>query len=214
LNPFRRIPHEQLNDLSDEDLIAYVLAARAATEADEARTAIQILVYGHQRDIERKVRLRMKEHAVDEVADMALVRAVGSAFDGESVGRFKSWLWTIVDRTIADWYRRAERRPQESALPNEHEGEERTWGPWLSVEQDLTAGLHARECLDRAMEGLGSDQHRRIVELYWLEDADAKRTSEETGESEANVYQVAKRFKTALRRCIDDPGDTSPETNG
>jgi RNA polymerase sigma factor (sigma-70 family) len=215
LNPFRPIPHEQLNDLSDEDLIAYVLAARATNAIAEARAAIQILVYGYRKDIARKVRLRMKEHAVDEVADMALIRAVAvkTPFTGESVGQFRSWLWTIVDRTIADWYRAAERRPQETALPEEHEGNEGVWGPVFAVEHDLTEGIHARACFERVMNTL-NDNHRRIIELYLLEDGDARCTAEETGASEANVYQVAKRFKTALRRCLEEDGDTSLGNNG
>ena len=212
MKPFRPIPPEQLNNLSDEDLIAYVLSARAAGARDEARAAIQILVYGHRRDIERKVRLKMKEHAIDEVADKALLRAVRSAFDGESVGQFKSWLWTIVSREVADWYRTQERRPVETVLPEEHEGNEEIWGVSLSVEVDLDTGIDTRRCIERAMEGL-NDQHRRVVELYWLEDANAKETAEQTGETEDNVYQVANRFKKALRKCLEDDRDTSAQGN-
>ena len=212
MKPFRPTPPEQLNNLSDEDLIAYVLSARAAGARDEARAAIQILVYGHRRDIERKVRLKMKEHAIDEVADKALLRAVRSAFDGESVGQFKSWLWTIVSREVADWYRTQERRPVETALPEEHEGNEEIWGVSLSVEVDLDTGIDTRRCIERAMEGL-NDQHRRVVELYWLEDANAKETAEQTGETEDNVYQVANRFKKALRKCLEDDRDTSAQGN-
>jgi RNA polymerase sigma factor (sigma-70 family) len=210
LNPFRRLPHEQLNNLSDEDLIAYVRDAREAGARDEARAAIQILVYGHRRDIERKVQLKMKEHAVDEVADSALIRAVKSSFDGESVGQFKSWLWTIVSRQIADWYELQKRRPDETVLPEEHEGNEEIWGVSLTVEIDLDAGLDSRRCIDRAMDGL-NDQHRRVVELYWLEDANARDTAAQTGETEDNVYQVANRFKRALRKCLEDDRDTSAQ---
>lgn len=210
MNPFRRLPHEQLANLADEDLIAYVRSARSAGARTDARAAIQILVYGHRRDIERKVRLKMKEHAIDEVADRALVRAVKSTFDGESVGQFKSWLWTIVDREIVDWYRAAERRPVETALPEEHEGSEEIWGVSMSVEIDLDAGIDTRRCIDRAMQGL-NDQHKRVVELYWLEDANAKETAKQTGETEDNVYQVANRFKKALRKCLEDDRDTSAQ---
>jgi RNA polymerase sigma factor (sigma-70 family) len=213
LNPFRPIPAEQLNDLTDEDLIAYVLTARGAGEDGEAVQAIQVLVYGYRRDIERRVRIRMKRHAVDEVADMALVRALGAVFGGESVGQFRSWLNTIVDRTVADWYRRAERRPVETALPSEHEGEDEVWSEQPASELDWLAGLHARDCLDRTLASLRGE-HRAIVELYWFADADARTTAEQTGQSEANVYQVAKRFKESLRECLEEGGDTSSPSHG
>src|SRR3954470_10473469 len=186
--PFRPLLHEQLDTLTDEDLIEYVRSARDAGAPTEARAAIQILVYGHQRDIERKVRLKMKEHAVDEVADRALVRAVKSSFDGESVGQFKSWLWTIVSREIADWYELQKRRPEETVLPEEHEGNEEIWGVAGTVETDLDAGLDTGRCIERAMDGM-NDHHKRIVELYWFEDASARATAEQTGETEDNVYQ-------------------------
>jgi RNA polymerase sigma factor (sigma-70 family) len=208
LNPFRPLSHEQLNSLTDEDLIAYVRMARAAGAPGEARAAIQILVYGYRNDIARKVRLKMKQHAVDEVADRALVRAVKATFDGESVGQFKSWLWTIVSREIADWYEEQKRRPDETLLPEEHAGDDETWGVSGSFEMDLDAGIDTRRCIDRAMDGL-NEQHRRIVELYWLEDANARDTADQTGETEDNVYQVANRFKRALRKCLDDDRDTS-----
>jgi RNA polymerase sigma factor (sigma-70 family) len=210
LTAFHRVPHEQLNNLSDEDLIAYVRSARSAGARHDARAAIQILVYGHRRDIERKVRLKMKEHAIDEVADRALVRAVKSSFDGESVGQFKSWLWTIVSREIADWYELQKRRPDEVALPEEHEGNEEIWGVSATVEMDLDAAVDTRRCIDRAMDGL-NDQHRRVVELYWLEDANARDTAAQTGETEDNVYQVANRFKRALRKCLEGDRDTSAQ---
>jgi RNA polymerase sigma factor (sigma-70 family) len=213
LNPFRPIPPDQLNDLSDEELIAYASQARAAGDPQERTVAIQILVYGYRRDIVRRVRLRMKTYAVDEVADAALVRAVKSTFDGQSVGQFRSWLWTIVDREVADWYRTAERRPVETPLPNEHEGEEGFWGEQPSAEEDWIARLFAAECVDETLDGL-KEEHRAIVESYLLDDADARRTAEETGESEANVYQVAKRFKEALRKCVEAGGNTSPDPNG
>jgi RNA polymerase sigma factor (sigma-70 family) len=208
LNPFRPLSHEQLNTLSDEDLIAYVRSARAARAPAEARAAVQTLVYGYRNDIVRKVRLTMKEHAVDEVADQALIRAVKSTFDGESVGQFKSWLWTIVDREIVDWYRRQERRPTETALPEEHEGRDDIWGASLTIEPDWDTGIDTRRCVDRAIAGL-NDQHRRVVKLYWLEDVNAKDTAAQTGETEANVYQVANRFKRSLRQCLDEDRDTS-----
>ena len=51
-----------------------------------------------------------------------IVRAIQSAFSGESVGQFRAWLNTITDRALADFYRARERGPEPG--PHEPGGEE------------------------------------------------------------------------------------------
>src|SRR6202044_1405406 len=120
---FTPLPDHELHQLGDEQLIAYVRDGRAAGELAAGRRALMFLVDGYERDVKRRLSLRLPAHAIDDVAHDALVRAIAAAFDGTSVGEFRSWLHTIVDRTAVDFFRRAERRPKESMLPSEHIGE-------------------------------------------------------------------------------------------
>src|SRR3984957_5247872 len=73
---------------------------------------------GRGADVPRRISLRVPAHVVDEVSHDVLVRAIAAAFDGQSVGQFRSWLNTIVDRTAADYFRRTARRPKEPISPS------------------------------------------------------------------------------------------------
>ncbi|MGO9792428.1 MAG: sigma factor [Solirubrobacteraceae bacterium] len=73
------------------------------------------IVYGYEREVKRRLSLRLPAHAVDDVAHDALVRAIAAAFDSTSVGDFRSWLHTVVDRATVDFFRRAKRRQKSRA---------------------------------------------------------------------------------------------------
>jgi DNA-directed RNA polymerase specialized sigma24 family protein len=75
--------------------------------------------------------------------------AIASAFDGKSVGEFRSWLHTILNRRIADYLEARKRKPHTTQLPSEHEREEEVWGAEPAVEFEGHA-LFARDSLDRA----------------------------------------------------------------
>ncbi len=122
---FRERNEQELDRLSDEELIEYIVAARGAGKLDAARVGLQVLVKGYMPNIERRVQNKMPEGddaAIDEVAGNAMLAALAAAFSGGSIGEFRSWLHTIVDRRIADWWRR--KRLERTPLADEHEGDE------------------------------------------------------------------------------------------
>ena len=136
---FQPLPDQELHQLSDEHLIGYIRDARDAGELPHARRGLMFLVYGYERDVKRRLSIKVPGHVVDDLAHDALVRAIAAAFDGSSVGEFRNWLHTIVDRTAVDFYRRAERRPKETILPSEHAGEDDVWGGEPSLESEAGA---------------------------------------------------------------------------
>src|SRR5262245_4995603 len=88
--------------------------------------ALAILVYGHWQNVERRVRMKVPANNVDDLTGDIIVDAIASAFEGKSVGEFVSWLNTITQRSIADFYRRGPGRmkpgaevPDEPAAPSE-----------------------------------------------------------------------------------------------
>ena len=48
------------------------------------------LVYGYERAVKRRLPLKVPKHAVEDLARDALVKAIAAAFDGSSVGEFRS----------------------------------------------------------------------------------------------------------------------------
>lgn len=209
LPPFRPRSDLELNDWSDDDLIAHIRAARAAGDRKQARLALQILVFGHHENIRRRVRMRVPREDVDLVAGAAFDSAFKAALDGNSVGEFHGWLNTIVDRRVADYHRKD--RPRwveliEDGLNGRPEGEDDP-----GIER-----IDARSAIDQALGEL-SDLHRTVVERALLSDEEptaqdlADRINEHHGAdppmTTSNVHKITSRFRERLRQILAE-GDT------
>ena len=68
------------------------------------KPAIAVLVYGYWDNLVNRARLKLPDADAEDVAAEAIASAIASAFDGKSVGEFRSWLHTILSRRIADWW--------------------------------------------------------------------------------------------------------------
>ena len=199
---FKPLPDHELHRLSDDELIGYIRAARTAGELAAGRRGLAFLVYGYEPDVKRRLALKVPRHVVEDVAHDALVKAIAAAFDGSSQGEFRSWLHTIVDRTAVDYYRRAQRRPKETALPSEHAGEAEVWGDEPFTESAVGA-VELRIIIDEVIETF-SEKHRRVIELHVFRGFPAAQVCERIeGMSEDNVAQIASRFRGKLRQRLD-----------
>ena len=198
---FKPLPDHELQTLSDDALIAYVRAANDTGQPAVGRRALMFLVYGHERNVKRRL-WKLPKHAVDDVAHDALVRAIAAAFDGSSVGEFRSWLNTIVDRAAIDWYRKAKRRPRETLLPSEHQGADDVWGEEPFT--DSAAGeVEARIVIEEVLATF-NEKHRQVIELHVFEALTAGEVCAKiAGMSEDNVAQIASRFRARLRARLD-----------
>ena len=152
-------------------------------------------------------------HAVDEVAGKAFLGAVVGRLRGESVGEFRSWLNTIVDRRIADFHRRRN-RPHEVPLAREHEGDEEIWGEMPKVE-DEAAAVETAAVIDQVLATM-SPVHGRVVEVYAFDQAPADETADHVNAelipnppmTRDNVHQIYSRFRRQLVRALAGEGDT------
>ena len=77
-NDLDPLSEDELQKLSSDELIAYIRKATAAGRADDARSALAILCYRHYDDVVRRVRMRVPEADVEDVAMTAML-AVPSA---------------------------------------------------------------------------------------------------------------------------------------
>jgi RNA polymerase sigma factor (sigma-70 family) len=202
---FEPLPDHNLQKLSDEELIAYIRHARDDGQLAHGRRGLAILVYGYERDVKRRVSMKVPSYVVDDLAHDALVRAIAAAFDRSSVGEFRSWLHTIVDRTVVDFYRRAERRPKETPLPSEHAGEDDVWGAEPSLESEAGA-VELRIIVEEVLDTF-NEKHRLVLELHVFQGFTAAEVCGRIkGMSEDNVAQIASRFRAKLHARLD-PGD-------
>ena len=207
---FEELPEHRLDNLSDEQLVDYLRRAREAGRHDAMKPAVAVLVYGYWDNLVNRARLKLRSDAdAEEVAAEAIASAIVSAFDGKSVGEFRSWLHTILSRRIADWWEAKEQKLDKTLLPSEHQGDEEVWGREPSVDFEGEA-LFARQCVRQALEEIEAAHHRRVIELYVFGPHSAAETAEVVGDgmTEANVHQISSRFQRRVRELLEG-GDTS-----
>ena len=195
--------------MSDEQLVAYMRAARDAGRPEAMKPALAVLVFGYWDTLVNRARLKLPAADAEDVAGEAVASAIASAFDGRSVGEFRSWLHTILSRRVADYHEARKRRPKTTELASEHQGDDEVRGKEPAVPFEGEA-LFASECLARAYEELERDSHRRVIDLYVLGPLSAAETAAEVGDgmTEANVHQIASRFQRRFRELLGG-GDTS-----
>ena len=168
------------------------------------KPAVAMLVYGYWDTLVNRARLKLRTEAdAEEVAAEAMASATASAFDGRSVGEFRSWLHTILSRRIADWWEAREQKLDKTALPSEHLGDEEVWGREPSVEFEGDA-LFAQECVKQAYEELEDERHQRVIDLYVFGPHPAAEAASLAGSgmSEANVHQIASRFQRRVKELL------------
>ena len=212
MSAFRELPEHALSGLADDALIDYLRVARAAGRHDAMKAAVAVLVFGYHDTLMNRARLKLPEPDVADVVSETLASAIASAFDGSSVGEFKSWLHTILSRRIADYHDARTRTPRTAPLPGDHLGDEDVWGEEPSEPFEGDA-LHARGCLETAYCELDRDSHRAVIDLYVLRAHSAADTAALIGEgmTEANVHQIASRFQRRFKQLLEDGSDTGGE---
>ena len=194
-------------------LIDYLRAAREAGRHDAMKAAIAVLVFGYHDTLMNRARLKLPEADVADVVSETLASAIASAFDGSSVGEFKSWLHTILSRRIADYHDARTRMPKTAPLPGEHHGDDEVWGDEPSEPFEGDA-LHARGCLEAAYSELENGTATgAVIDLYVLGPNSAAETAALIGDgmTEANVHQIASRFQRRVKELLEEGSDTGGE---
>ena len=128
--------------------------------------------------------------------------ALTAAFDGSSAGELRSFVWTIADRRVVDFYRRAGRANQADSLSHGGGTDDDDWATQI---EDHGAGgaVEVRMVVDTALSELRAD-HRAVVEFSVFQDVPAAEVCRQVhGMTEANVYQVVRRFRTGLRARLE-----------
>ncbi|HEY3019715.1 MAG TPA: hypothetical protein VGJ32_05960 [Solirubrobacteraceae bacterium] len=199
LPPFRRLNQHELAARTDDELIAYMRAAREAGATDAARLSLQILVFGYWDIVESRVSQKLPAHAVEDVTGDVIADAIRSSFAGESIGEFRSWLQTILKRRVADFYRAREREVDQTPLER-CDDEGRGAGPAVA---DDAGYVEVQMILEGLLAEL-RDEHRRVVEIIVFEDRSAAEACAEVpGMTPDNAYQIVRRFRTELRRRLE-----------
>ena len=211
---FKERPEHELALLSDEELIAYVVAARNAGRLDEARNALSIFAFRRLDDLTWRALQKVGSREDAEELAMDTIRGVlESAFSGVSAGEAVNLMKTILARRIADFYRDRERKPPPDALPEEQDDDERR-APDVAVTEDDKGEVFVRDAIDRERASLRPD-HRLVVKLKVFQKYSSKETADlvnqefpnlDTPMTDQNVDQIATRFRRVMRKELEDDG--------
>jgi RNA polymerase sigma factor (sigma-70 family) len=219
MEAFRQLGEAKLAELSDEELIEYVLAARGAGDQPAATLALQIFASGMEARVRAFVANRLDSHGdvvIEEVAERTLADAIRSigTLRGASAGEACAFVYKIAHLRVIDFHRSG----RVSTTPLEVD-----WGDGPQLHPEVAAAgvdgeadaidttLVIRECLDDLRE-----DHRAVVELSVFEGRSARETAEEVNSrfdgrfddsmSEQNVHQIASRFRKDLRERLEGTG--------
>jgi RNA polymerase sigma factor (sigma-70 family) len=209
LGTFKELPEHQLGELTDEQLVDYLRAAREAGAGDAMKVALGVLVFGYWDVLVYRAGLKLPDADAEDVAAEAMTSAIASAFDGKSVGEFRAWLHVILSRRIADHLEARKRKPKTEKLATEHAGDDDVWGD-EPFEEFTGEAVFAADCIRRAIEEIKKPAHRRVIDLHVFGPLSAAEAAEAVGDgmSEDNVHQIASRLLKRVRQLLDE-GDTS-----
>jgi RNA polymerase sigma factor (sigma-70 family) len=203
---FRRKGEHELEQLGEDDLVAYLVAARRAGDVDASGLAVAMLVWGFFGNVRHRVALKVPVERIEEVTESVLLSALSSDFEGSSVGEFRNWIGRIVQRRIADYHRDPKTDVRLVALPSEHLGDDEVWGDEPSVNFEGEA-IDAQRAVDQAY-AERSEQHQLVIDLYIFADLAAADAAKQAGVSETNVHKIAQRFRDDVDRLLKDDGNT------
>ena len=200
---FRPLPDSELERLDDDELIDYLRAARTVGLPDEANRAVAILAWGYMPTIRNRVRLRIPDAEVEEVAWDVLEGALKSAFDGDSTIEFRGWIRIIIRNKVADYWRRHGEDPRRVPLPEEHERDEDVWGVTPSVEGASPEVIDLEAAIEQAYGELERAEHRQVIDEALFADRPSGEVAAEIGAmTAANVDQIKSRFRKRVRELL------------
>ena len=162
---FRELNDAELYELSDDELVAYIVRARAAGRTRAAEVGVQILAYKHERQVTGFVFNQLGSkgaEVVDQVAARTIADAIAAAasFEGETIEEFRGFLFRIARRRRVDYLRK--NRVDEVPLVNERDEDarEREFS-----EGDPLEAVDRASVFNQAFRELQRDDHKLVVLL-------------------------------------------------
>lgn len=217
---FREFNDAELAKLSDEDVIAYVVRARATGRDDAAALAVQILAFAHEQRLLGWFYTQIGSkgrQVVEELTEITLASAMGSAasFEGEALPSFRAWLFRIARYRRADYFRKKRVDEEPFATDYGDEEQEREFGAG-----DPLGAIDDADVFNQAFEELNKDSHKLVVMLgllYGFAHKDvAERVNRQFGEdsddpmTENNVSKILSRFNKRLDQLMDEAENPQP----
>jgi len=216
---FRELNDAQLAELSDEELIAYIVRARAAGREGAAVRAAQILAFSYEQEILGWFYNNMGSKGqvvVEELAAVTIRDAIkwAESFQGTSAKEFRAAVYVIARRRQADYLRKKRVDERSWVFEGSEEAEEREFG-W----GDPLDSIDEMSIFNQALGELKKDSHKLVVflNLYGYSHREiAEKVTSQLADSgndpmtENNVSKIISRFNKRLDKLLDEADDPPP----
>lgn len=175
-----------LQDTSDELLIQHF--------KDGSRDAFDLLYYRHLPKVHKRVRYVIPEDDVEDVTQEIFIAALNSLSSFRGDAKFSTWLRTLTNHKVAEFYRKRTRK-QEPPLSPLSDASAHTTG-------STSKTLEERVYLQRALQSL-PDNYREIILLRFAEDLQFNEIAELTSQNLEATKSLFRRAIAALRTHLD-----------
>jgi len=173
-------------DVSDEHLVELAQAGD--------RDAFLTLYNRYLKKVYNRVKSRVPHADAEDVTQEIFVAVVRSMDSFEGRSRFNTWLYTIVNRQIADYYRRHYRRSDDRTVSLEE-----TTGLYAS---DEDRNMDERVAIQEAMSDL-SENYQEIILMRFADGLTFAEIAERTGKTLEATKSLYRRAIRAVTEKVD-----------
>ena len=143
-----------------------------------------------------RVKSRVPAADAEDVTQEIFIAVIRSMQSYGHRARFSTWLYTIVNRQIADYYRKHYRRNDNINISLDNEDQE------IEI-PDEDENLDDRVLIQRALEDL-PDNYQDIIMMRFADGLTFKEIADERGQTLEAVKSLYRRAIQAVRNKIDD----------
>jgi RNA polymerase sigma factor (sigma-70 family) len=207
---FRSKNESELQNLDDDDLVAYMVKARDTGHDADVRLAAWILVGGRYKQILALVRQKVRDyHDAEDITQTVIEQAVKARFDGVHTGEFFSLVVTIRKRRVADYLEKKAREPALETSGEDGSDSYATLSSSDDFEAEIDLALLCQDLLDEY-----SERDRMVIQLRIAGDP-AKEVAEAViasgvdgceGLTSVNCDTIYSRFRKKLALAIEAAG--------
>ena len=180
------ITNQILQDPTDELLIQHF--------KDGRKDVFEVLYYRHLPKVYKRVRYVIPENDVEDVTQEIFIAALNSLPSFRGDAKFSTWLRTLTNHKVAEFYRKRTRK-QEPPLSPLSEAAAHTTG-------STSKALEERVYLQRALQNL-PDNYREIILLRFAEAMQFNEIAEMTGQNLEATKSLFRRAIAALRTHLE-----------
>lgn len=176
-----------IQEISDEVLIQQF--------KDGGKEAFDVLYYRHLPNVYKRVRYMVPENDVEDVTQEIFIATLKSlsSFRGDS--QFGTWLRTLTNHKIAEFYRKRSRKQEPLLAPlSEASGK---------MEGNTSKAMEERIFLQRSLQRL-PENYREVILLRFAEDMQFNEIAALTGQNLEAVKSLFRRAISALRNHLDE----------